>query len=135
MAKDASGNKVEWKTNNAIANIFHEIGQYFLAILKAILGYEGFADSSQINKEAIASVGFIILLGMLFAIANAFGAAYQSYCYNIYIGNTSGVAVVYSILCFFFPHFYYPFYALFLNPLCLMKPKNKGFLGLLGGRR
>lgn len=128
---DASGNKVE----NSITNIFYEIGQYFLRLLKAILGYEAFTNSGEINTDAIAGIGFIILLGILFAIANAFGAAYQSYCYNIYIGNTSGVAVVYAILCSFFPHLYYPFYALFLNPICLMKPKNKGFLGLSGGRR
>lgn len=128
---DASGNKVE----NSITNIFHEIGQYFLRILKALLGYEAFTNSGEMNTGAVAGIGFVIFLGLLFAIANAVGAAYQSYCYNIYIGNTSGVAVVYAILCSFFPHFYYPFYALFLNPLCLMKPKNKGFLGLSGGRR
>ena len=128
---DASGNKVE----NSIANIFYEIGQYFLRLLKAILGYEAFTNSGEMNTGAVAGMGFIIFLVFLFAIANAFGAAYQSYCYNIYIGNTSGVAIVYAILCSLFPHFYYPFYAIFLNPICLMKPKNKGNMVLSGGRR
>lgn len=139
--KDASGNhvRVNLKDHNTIADVFHNIGKYFLHLLRAILGYEGFTgpDNSGNPVSMVAGLGFVIFLAFLFTLLTAFGAAYQSYCYNMYVGNTSGVAVVYSILCFFFPQLYYPYYAIFLNPVCSMKPKNnKGLMGFLsGGRR
>lgn len=109
-----------------------------------LLGVEGFTEDSSgnvvVNKNAIAGamglIGLYILVMMLVGLLVAFGAARQSYCYNIYIGNTEGVAILFAILCFFFPHFYYPFYALFLNPVCDLGKKNKGVMGgLMGGRR
>jgi hypothetical protein len=109
-----------------------------------VLGVEGFvADSSGntvIKTNEIVSAGasiltysfFLVVIGILVA----FGAARQSYCYNIYIGNTEGEAILFAILCFLFPQFYYPFYALFLNPVCDLGKKNKGIMGgLIGGRR
>ena len=102
---------------------------------------EGFtSDSSgnvQVNtqqlKYAATSYGPLILLYILLmislAIATCVGSSRLSYCYNISIGNTGDVAFLFAFLCFFFPTFYYPYYALFLNPVCIA-PR-----GILGGRR
>lgn len=59
-----------------------------------------------------------IMLALLLTIIVSFGAAKLSYCYNIYMGSSEGVAFLWSLLSFFFSGFYYPFYALFLDPLC-----------------
>ena len=59
-----------------------------------------------------------IMLALLLMIVVSFGAAKLSYCYNIYMGSSEGVAFLWSLLSFFFSGFYYPFYALFLDPLC-----------------
>lgn len=45
------------------------------------------------------------------------GAASLSYQYNVAIGTSSTMTVVYSVLAFIFSVVYYPFYALLLNPL------------------
>lgn len=118
--------------------------RYGSKVANKFLGVEGFTEDNTgnivVKTEKIASAGGVMLPYMLFliiiSILISFGAARQSYCYNIYIGNTDGVAILFSILCFFFPHFYYPFYALFLNPVCDLVKKNKGSVGgLIGGRR
>jgi len=112
---------------------------YFARIANAIMGTEGFVVSSdglQVKPnpaqlvEAFFSFFIWIVLIFIFYFATSYGAARLSYCYNISIGNTSDIAFVYSILCFFFSGIYYPFYALFLNPLCVKKPAS--FIG--GGR-
>jgi hypothetical protein len=109
-----------------------------------LLGVEGFEEDASgnvvVNTQELAKVlgllSLYVFLGIVLSILVAFGAARQSYCYNIYIGNDQGVAILFAVLCFFFPHFYYPFYALFLNPVCDLGRKNKGVLGgLIGGRR
>ena len=51
-----------------------------------------------------------VLIGLLPYILFAYGASKLSWCLN----NSYG----WSFLCFLFPGFYYPYYALFLNPLC-----------------
>lgn len=73
------------------------------------------------------SIGFILLL--LFV--QAIGSARLSYCYNISIGNSEGVAFLYAILCFIFPSLYYPYYSFFLNTTCSSSARS-GFMG--GGR-
>jgi hypothetical protein len=71
---------------------------------------------------------FILLL----LIIPAIGAARLSYCYNMFVGNSTAVSFMWATLCFFFPAIYYPVYALFLNPVCGMpKPMNT----MVGGRR
>lgn len=109
------------------------------------LGVEGFTEDGSgntvVDKKKLESVAVIIVLyslfGLVIGFAFAFGAARQSYCYNLYIGNSEGVAILFAALCFFFPQLYYPFYAIFLNPVCALgKKNNKGILGgLIGGRR
>lgn len=87
----------------------------------------------QINTGALEKVGMYFVVYSIFITIFVFlicyGSARTSYCYNIAIGNTADVAFLFSVLCFFFPNFYYPFYALFLNPLCSGKLRNKSILG------
>ncbi len=83
---------------------------------------------------AIGGIGAILMfiLAFGFYFAYAYGAAKLSWHYNLYVGNGSGAAFAYSLLCFFFSGFYYPFYALFLNPISEMKRAN---LVTVGGSR
>jgi hypothetical protein len=95
-----------------------------IGILDTVSGFV--ADPAKATAKATASVGaaavggifFTILFLILYGFLNAYGAASLSYCYNLSIGNDSGVAFFYSIMCFFFSPVYYPFYAIFLNPVC-----------------
>ena len=58
---------------------------------------------------------FSIFLSIFFGLLFCYGAAKLSYSYSIYTGNSS--AFFWSVLCFIFPSFYYPYYALMLNPV------------------
>lgn len=57
----------------------------------------------------------IVTIGAL-SIVYCYGAAKLSYDYNIYTNN-SGYALIWAIVCYFFAFIYYPYYAIFLNPL------------------
>jgi ABC-type antimicrobial peptide transport system permease subunit len=75
---------------------------------------------------ALGATGVIItfLLGVIYC----YGAAMLSYNYNMSIGN-GGYAMIWAILCYFFSGIYYPYYALFLNPL------NNNNTVMVGGRK
>jgi hypothetical protein len=95
---------------------------------------EGFQDgSSGVFGFFTRGAGLLYSLFILLLLAiPAFGAARLSYCYNMFVGNSTGVAFLYATLCFFFPGIYYPVYALFLNPVCgMQRPMNT----MVGGRR
>ena len=95
------------------------------------------SGTTKVNTAAIAGVsGMIFLYSFLliaFGIVFCYGAARTSYCYNIALGNTTDIAFLFSVLCFFFPNFYYPYYAIFLNPLCTTKLRNNK--GMFGGKK
>jgi len=115
---------------------------------RTMINTGGFADVSGTDASGIKlsvagvgkffsgimySLGFILLLMFVQAI----GSARLSYCYNISIGNSEGVAFLYAILCFIFPSLYYPYYSFFLNTAC-SAPSRMGFMGGAkrgGGRR
>jgi hypothetical protein len=93
---------------------------------------ERFEGTEAVPTSAMGGVAAILmfLVALIFYFSYAYGAAKLSWHYNIYVGNGSGSAFFYSLVCFFFSGLYYPFYALFLNPLSSMKRAN-----LVGGRR
>ena len=88
------------------------------------LGYkaESFSASDAMNEHAKKSPGllasgiFIFLLFFVFGIVYCYGSAKLSYSYNMSINNT-GSAFIWALVCFSFPAFYYPYYAIFLNPM------------------
>jgi hypothetical protein len=85
------------------------------------------------NVAVVASVGILYVISMIIlCISISYGAARLSWCYNSYIGTDSGLAVLYAILAFMFSGFYYPFYALFLNPVCGFRSTAAA---AIGGRR
>jgi hypothetical protein len=57
-----------------------------------------------------------LFVGAFLAFLYSYGAAKLSYTYNMSINN-GFMAYVWCILCFFFSSIYYPYYALFLNPV------------------
>ena len=101
--------------------------KYLTNVFAAISGKQGFTDNSTDNStdKAPTEEGnylfvrgiTLILLYVILMFISAVGAARLSYNYNIYVGNTGGAAMGFSILNFFFSGFYYPYYALFLDPL------------------
>lgn len=94
---------------------------YLQNLVNAVQGKrsEGFQDVP--NGSPLAGIG--ILVAFIFItlpyILFGYGASKLSWCLNHSYG--------WSILCFFFPGFYYPYYSLFLNPLCQIQQ--------IGGRR
>jgi len=75
---------------------------------------EEFSDTVKTAPILMVILGLLLLIiGLLYP----YGAAKLSWDYNIYVGNTTGAAVVNSVMAFFFANFYYPLYAIALNPL------------------
>ncbi len=107
-------------------------------LLKLIQGFVDVAPNilatkEDITKKEVAKSSSLMITGVLTFIltlmiwfAAGYGAAKLSYCYNIHIGNSSGTAVVWSFLAFIFAGFYYPYYGLFLNPLCSIPMVQSG---------
>ena len=109
----------------------HDLGLYTNNVLGAIAGKsEGFYDASDSTSYSTmgAYAGIGVLLFFIFIIANLYGAARLSWCYNTFYGASGGAKFIWSLLCFFFSGFYYPFYAIFLDPVC-------GRVAQVGGRR
>ncbi len=80
---------------------------------------EGFSENSALRGYT----GFAViaaLISVLPLLLTCYGSAKLSWCLNHSYG--------WAFLCFLFPGFYYPYYALFLNPLCNTVP-------MVGGRR
>jgi hypothetical protein len=102
------------------------VTQYLVNVANAVTG-----NTKEKEKFTAENAGTGIMFSAFFTLfilfMISFGAARLSYCYNVYTGN-SGSALAWSVLAFFFSSIYYPFYALFLNPLCSVAP-------LTGGRR
>ena len=103
--------------------------QYFMNIVHAIRGEEHFIDASGATTTSMGFGMFFILLTFIIAFFVCYGAARLSWCYNTFYGESSATKVIFSILCFFFPNFYYPLYAVFLDPVC-GRVKNQ-----VGGKR
>lgn len=95
---------------------------------------EAFQDQETNDVGIWAKLGFLgILIMMVVAFLASFGAARLSWCYNMYVGNSTSISIFYALLAFWFSGFYYPFYAWFLNPICDMK--MAGVAATMGGRR
>ena len=118
--------------------LFETLKDYFTNLLSALLGKtkntentenaententiikEHFANPTSASRS-ISAIILVVLFGLVFSFLYGYGAAKLSYCYNVSVGNASS-ALVWSVLAFFFSGFYYPYYALILNPLCVAK--------------
>jgi len=106
---------------------------YLNSVYNAALGKrsDGFEDAAPPPPTGL--VIFVSICVLVIIILNCFSAARVSYCYNIFNGETPGIALLWAVLCWFFPYYYHIFYGVFLNPLCNIK-MSKGLFGL-GGKR
>ena len=100
---------------------------YILNVAAAVSGKEeGFrADHPEAGPLMQYSMAVIIIY-LVFIFVFSYGAAKLSYAYNVSIGTSSGMTMVYSVLSFFLSSLYYPYYAMFLNPVGQKKGKNSG---------
>ena len=87
------------------------------------------SDTVNTNPEIVTyglvSSALVFIFGFLYC----YGAARLSYNYNLYTNNKE-FAILWAILCFFFPATYYPFYAIFLDPVSAL-PKS----ATIGGKK
>jgi hypothetical protein len=89
-----------------------------------LLGYktETFSEMENMKEQANKSPGLfasgiiIFLVFLALGVIYCYGAAKLSYDYNMSINNLSS-AMMWSVICYCFPAIYYPYYALFLNPV------------------
>ena len=97
------------------------VKSYFVNLWNAMIGVEPVcSDGSKVEhfESAGIAVGGLLYTGFIlfWVIISSYGAAKLSWFYNVHNGDTSS-ATLWSVLCFFFPSFYYPYYAVSLNPL------------------
>ncbi len=86
------------------------------------------SEESAVAGQSLAVVILLVLFLGIIIIAMMYGAGRLSWCYNTFYGESSGVKWLWAILAAIFSGWYYPIYALFLNPLC-------GLQRSVGGRR
>ena len=100
--------------------------QYALNMIHVIRGEEEFVGTSTVPAETALGMGIVtIVIILIIAFFVCYGAARLSWCYNTFYGASGAEKTIYSLLCFFFPYYYYPFYALFLDPICGRKGQRR----------
>jgi len=80
------------------------------------------------SGTSTGTVTVVIIFFLLWQIIFAVGGALQSYKYNLMMGTSPVLTVIYVLLCFTFPYIYYPFYTFVLNT-------DGQTVGQYGGRR
>jgi hypothetical protein len=104
---------------------------YVNNVWDALTGKKTEKFQSHKTPKPYISVVFLIsfCFSMLFYLAYGYGAANLSFCLNKSLGRTDVEALGWAVLAFVFNGFYYPYYGIFLNPVCAIK-RN-----VVGGRR
>jgi hypothetical protein len=69
-------------------------------------------------QQSLAFVTISMIFFVILAFLCSYGAAKLSWCYNKFNGADNSTCLGWSILAFFFSGLYYPYYGVFLNPLC-----------------
>jgi len=90
---------------------------YVTNVAAAVSGHEGFSGSNADGAQLLAASLVIILFYLAYIVLFSAGAASLSYNYNLSIGTSGSMTVVYAILSFMFSALYYPYYAFFLSPV------------------
>jgi hypothetical protein len=104
------------------------MNSYLENVWRAIKGQKEGSEESFVT--AVSDAGLAVAVGIVFVLVLVFlvcfGAARQSWCYNSLYGSSYGAKLFWSFLCFLNPYLYYPFYAVFLNPVCYAKVQQVG---------
>jgi hypothetical protein len=90
---------------------------YLTNVAAALTGQQGFTTQSAHSDVMYTTSLTVLMFYIILLFLSGAGAAYLSYNYNIYIGNSAGTAMTFAVINFFFSALYYPYYALFLDPL------------------
>jgi hypothetical protein len=116
-----------------ITNILYSIKKFMWALFQMCLSIfgrkvEGFKNGA--DDIPYISVTFLMfsLLSAFCVIVVGYGAANLSYCYNKSLGKTDMEAMLWAVLAFMMNPIYYPYYGIFLNPVCSKT-------AMTGGRR
>ena len=113
-----------------LSNVYDGFKSYSTDLLDAIQGKEHFVGTSNAGSGLeIGGLLLYILLIIVFGVAYSYGAARLSYCYNIYLGESSGTASLWAVFAFIFAGYYYPIHGIFLTPCGVSKHTQ------FGGRR
>ena len=83
------------------------------------------------NFMVVAKIAVVFLIIIL--ILQCVSSAKLSYSYNLSIGNSQMVALLYAILCFVFPYFYFPYYSFFLFSAAASGNGSNRNTGMAGG--
>lgn len=87
---------------------------------------ERFADSNTDTTEITTGMIALIIVMLVISLIYTAGAISLSWNYNNYIGSTYGMKMFYAVLVLIFPSFYYPVYALMLNPIKKLTHLKRG---------
>ena len=109
----------------AIVNFFNAI----IGMLYALLGMKYKKIEYFESDNSYVSINFLIgiILTIVFTILYGYGAANLSYCYSKSVGKGDSEALLWAIGAYLFSGIYYPYYGVFLNPVCALTK--------VGGRR
>jgi len=69
-------------------------------------------------QSLYSSLPILLIFHLSTMIVYGLGAARLSYCYQMNTNPTATLFYLYVVLAFVFSPVYYPFYGIFLNPLC-----------------
>lgn len=90
---------------------------YVTNVAAAITGHEGFSGADADASALYGASLVVILVYLTYTVLFSAGAASLSYNYNVSIGTSGSMTVVYAILSFMFSALYYPYYAFALSPV------------------
>jgi len=96
---------------------------YVTNVAAAVTGHEGFSGTPDDASGLYGASIIVIIAYLVFIALFSVGAASLSYNYNVSIGTSGAMTVVYAILSFTFSSLYYPYYALVVSPV---KAAQKG---------
>jgi hypothetical protein len=77
-------------------------------------------------QQSLAFVTISMIFMLIIGFLCSYGAAKLSWCYNKFNGADNSTCLGWSILAFFFSGLYYPYYGVFLNPLCTLTKTGGG---------
>jgi len=112
--------------NSYFWNLILAIKKLFMAVIyliTAVFGVKVKEGFEEIEGYKPYISGYFLLSSILlftFIVFYGYGAANLSYCYNKRLGRSDSESFMWAVLAYIFNGVYYPYYGVFLNPLCSM---------------
>lgn len=99
---------------------------YVTNVAAAVSGHEGFSSSHPDAPALYGASIVVMIIYLAFLILFSLGAASLSYNYNMTIGTSGTLTILYTGLSFMFSSLYYPYYALGLSPVVAKAAQKNG---------